>query len=104
MLKARPTDPKNYAQTMRLAFIDYRMVTHGRVCRRDIAKKFGVHMGQATEDLALFDATYPSLIRYDNSARRYVWARGIDEEAAQPRTLIARRLLEHVPDPLDWLT
>jgi hypothetical protein len=66
----------NHSQKMRLAYIDWRLMTHGSIRRGHIAKTFGVSEPQASADIQAFLAAHPEAVRYDKSAKRYVPANG----------------------------
>ena len=61
-----------YAQSLRLAFIDWRLLVHGSVRRQHIIDTFGVSMVQASNDIKTFIAEYPDATEYDKSEKQYV--------------------------------
>lgn len=56
----------------RLAFIEERLFWLGEVNRTDLARRFGVSMGQASVDIARYLARAPKGVTYDKRAKRYV--------------------------------
>jgi hypothetical protein len=65
----------NWAQSIRLDYIDWRLGAHGSVRRSHIQDTFGVSQAQASADLAAFEAAHPGAMQYDRNAKQYVPAR-----------------------------
>lgn len=61
-----------YFASLRLDFIDWRLLNAGAIRRADIVEKFGVSPGQASVDLAAFERAHPEAIIYDRSAKQYI--------------------------------
>lgn len=62
---------------IRLDYIGWRLDTKGSIRRADLVRSFGISTPQASVDLAAFQATYPGVLQYDVSAKRYVFS-GLD--------------------------
>lgn len=67
----------NYAQSIRLDYIDAMMAEKRELRRNDIAEKFRVHVVTASHDIRRFMAEHPGAIEYDASLKRYVPATAI---------------------------
>ena len=59
----------------RMDYIDWCLAYNGGVRRGDLMMVFGISTPQASADLAEFMSLYPSAMRYDGTAKRYVPAR-----------------------------
>jgi hypothetical protein len=59
----------------RLEWIAETLRVFGFINREHIERKFGVSTPQASADLQEFQRLYPTAMRYDKSAKRYVAAR-----------------------------
>ena len=95
----------NWAQSIRIDFIDWRLGLHGSVRRSHISDTFGVSESQASADLSAFEATHPGAMRYDKNAKQYVPARtsyrsqrGMDA----PNVRRAISLLASAGHPMGW--
>lgn len=59
-------------QIARLASIDFHLYYYGEVTRRDHAKRFGISIPSASNDLSLyFDFIHIGAVIYDGGARAY---------------------------------
>ena len=57
----------------RQEFIATTLRTFGQIRRADLMREFDVSVVQASNDIADFLATEPPYVRYDVSAKAYVW-------------------------------
>lgn len=62
---------RNFAQSLRLIWIDAALSEDGEINRADIQLAFKVSTPQASADLQAFQRLYPSQIAYDRSAKTY---------------------------------
>lgn len=61
----------SWATDRRLDYIDWRLVTHGEVRREHLMTTFGISRGQASADIASFNAAHPDAMRYNISSKFY---------------------------------
>lgn len=61
----------NFAQTMRLIWIDAMIARTGTIRRADIATMFHISIPQASLDLGVYQKTCPGGITYDAKAKLY---------------------------------
>lgn len=61
----------NFAQKMRLIWIDATLASEGNLQRGDIMRAFDVSLPQASNDIRVFRDTWPDAIEYDNRAKWY---------------------------------
>lgn len=61
----------NFAQKMRLIWIDATLCRIGNLQRGDLIRAFGISVPQASKDIQAFIARWPDAIEYDSSARWY---------------------------------
>lgn len=62
----------NFAQRMRLIWIDDRLATEGMLRRAEVAAAFSISVPQASNDFGAFLAAFPDLMHYDVRQRCYV--------------------------------
>jgi len=65
-------EKKNWASERRLDYIDFRLITAGRVNREDIERTFGVSQPTASKDISAFEAAHPGVMRYDRNQKCYL--------------------------------
>lgn len=66
-------DSQRWAVERRLDYIDWHLTVHGVApTRQAIAAVFGVSLGQAAVDIAIFRRRYPGALSYDPRRKRYL--------------------------------
>lgn len=73
----------NFAQTLRLIWIDGVLHEDGEINRADIVRAFRVSIPQASADLAAYRQRHPKHIYYDTSAK--CWRRFLGDPALYNR-------------------
>ena len=59
----------NFAQVLRLVWIEDAAAQPAGLRRQDLIKVFGMSKSQASKDLAVFQKLYPKALTYDMSAK-----------------------------------
>ena len=95
-----------YATDLRLAYIDWRLLTVGSIQRGDLKRQFGVSEAQASVDLREFERAHPGAMRYEKSGhvRAYVPARREYQSVRgmTPAVIEAIAALAKAKHPMGW--
>ena len=71
---------------LRMAYIDFMIIYHDEICRKDICKQFNVSPAMATRDFNEYNKLYPDNIEYHLDVRRYKASKGFKMQALKHDT------------------
>ncbi|MBN2760034.1 MAG: hypothetical protein JXQ79_06015 [Rhodobacteraceae bacterium] len=89
-------DKTNFAQVVRLMWIDDLIDNEGQINRGDVARGFRISVQQASHDLALYRELNPRRIGYDRSNKIYTQIEGSKPLFTAGHRLAAFEIVEAV--------